>query len=121
MGLQHTYDDIEILDIQQKRSSSSLLDDIRAKLRAEEGKEKQLPTILLYDERGLKLFEEITFLEEYYLTNAEIEALETHSDRIAEEVPSDVQIIELGSGYAIAFCKPKPRSDDLTASREAAI
>ncbi len=30
-------------------------------------------------EAGLKIFEEITFLDEYYLTNAEIQALERHA------------------------------------------
>lgn len=116
MAPQPSYDEVNILDIQQEGISSSLLDDLRGKLRAEQGKEKTFPTILLYDERGLKLFEDITFLEEYYLTNAEIETLQTYSDSIAEAVPSGVQIIELGSGYAIVFCKPKPRFDDLAAS-----
>ena len=121
MAPQFCYDEVNILDIQQEGITSPLLDDLRGKLRAEQGKEKLFPTILLYDERGLKLFEEITYLEEYYLTNAEIESLETYSDRIAKVVPSGVQMIELGSGYAIFFCKPKPRSDDLAASREDAL
>lgn len=121
MGLQLRCGAVDILDIRRKRTSSSLLDDIRNQLRGEEGKEKQLPTILLYDERGLKLFEEITYLEEYYLTNAEIETLKAHANSIAEEVPHGVQMIELGSGYAIAFCMPKPRSDDFAASRAAAV
>jgi L-histidine Nalpha-methyltransferase / hercynylcysteine S-oxide synthase len=118
MAPQPNYDEVDILDIQQQRSSTPLLDDLRGTLRAGQGKEKQFPTILLYDERGLKLFEEITFLDEYYLTNAEIEVLKAYSDSIAEAVPSGVQMIELGSGYAIVSCKPKPRSDDLAASRE---
>lgn len=91
---------MSILDIRERELSSSLLDQIREKLRPGEGDEKQLPTLLLYDERGLKLFEDITYLPEYYLTNAEIEVLETHADRIAQVVLSGSQIIELGSGYA---------------------
>lgn len=50
-------------------------------------------------EKGLKLFEEITYLDEYYLTNAEIEALAQHADAIAEHIPSGSRLIELGSGY----------------------
>lgn len=68
-------------------------------LRPEEGGQKRLPTSLLYDAQGLKLFEEITFLEEYYLTNAEIEVLENHASDIASLIPAGSQIIELGSGY----------------------
>jgi L-histidine Nalpha-methyltransferase / hercynylcysteine S-oxide synthase len=49
-------------------------------------------------EAGLKLFEDITFLEEYYLTNAEIEALKTHAAEIAERLPEGTRLIELGSG-----------------------
>lgn len=102
MGLQYNSDAFDILDIRRKRTTASLLDELGEQLRGEHGKEKQLPTILLYDERGLKLFEEITYLEEYYLTNAEIEVLQAHSDSIAKEIPHGAQIIELGSGYAIA-------------------
>lgn len=105
MGLQSNRGAVNIVDIRRKKTSSSLLDELCEKLSGEKGKEKQLPTILLYDERGLKLFEEITYLEEYYLTNAEIEALQAHSDSIAKEVPHGVQMIELGSGYAIAFLR----------------
>lgn len=102
MGLQFNCGPADILDIRRKKTSSSLLDELGEKLRGQQGEEKQMPTILLYDERGLKLFEEITYLEEYYLTNAEIEALKAHSDSIAKEIPHGVQMIELGSGYAIA-------------------
>lgn len=49
-------------------------------------------------ERGLKLFEDITYLKDYYLTNAEIEALTTHADAIAQHIPAGARLIELGSG-----------------------
>ena len=49
-------------------------------------------------EKGLKLFEEITYLDDYYLTNAEIDALEKHADAIAEYVPAGSRVVELGSG-----------------------
>ena len=50
-------------------------------------------------ELGLKLFEKITYLEDYYLTNAEIETLTTHADKIAERLVDGSQLVELGSGY----------------------
>lgn len=102
MRLQVGHGACEILDIRRKQTSSSLRKELGEQLRGERSSEKQLPTILLYDERGLKLFEEITYLEEYYLTNAEIEALNIHADSIAKEIPHGAQIIELGSGYATA-------------------
>jgi len=46
----------------------------------------------------LKLFEEITYLDEYYLTNSEIDALTKHADAIAEHIPAGARLIELGSG-----------------------
>lgn len=88
-----------ILDIRREELKDTLRDDIRKLLKAENGEEKQLPTLLLYDEQGLKLFEKITYLDEYYLTEAEIEVLENHADAIAERIAQGSQVIELGSGY----------------------
>jgi L-histidine Nalpha-methyltransferase / hercynylcysteine S-oxide synthase len=59
-----------------------------------------LPTIILYDEEGLKLFEQITYLKEYYLTNCEITILENKSDEIVKRLNlgnGDI-VVELGSG-----------------------
>ncbi len=88
----------QIIDIRQEKDGYSLLDDIRKGLRPDDGGEKKLPTLLLYDENGLRLFEKITYLDEYYLTGAEIEVLETYAVRIAERVPSGSIVVELGSG-----------------------
>ncbi|KOS20554.1 Meiotically up-regulated protein [Escovopsis weberi] len=54
--------------------------------------------MLLYDQEGLQLFEDITYLDEYYLTNAEIEILEEHCLAIAKAIPERAMIVELGSG-----------------------
>ena len=91
--------DARIIDIRRQEIRFSVLDDMRRKLRPRNGKEKKMPTLLLYDEKGLKLFEEITYLEEYYLTKAEIEVLEKYADHIVERIQSGSQVIELGSGY----------------------
>lgn len=68
-------------------------------LRPGEGGEKRIPTMLLYDAKGFQLFEDVTYLEEYYLTNAEIEVLENYSGEIAELVPAGSLLLGLGSGY----------------------
>ena len=103
MALINGYDGVSIIDIRQKGFGGSLIDDIREKLRPGKGNEKRLPTLLLYDERGLKIFEDITYLEEYYLTNAEIEVLTTHAIEIAKSIREGSMIVELGSGYDLAF------------------
>lgn len=68
-----TSGDTPILDIRIGATEFDILKDIKKGLRPEDGGEKRLPTLLLYDEAGLRLFENITYLDEYYLTNAEIE------------------------------------------------
>jgi uncharacterized SAM-dependent methyltransferase len=93
-----TFPTHQIIDIRRETDEISILDDIRRGLRPKDGGEKTLPTLLLYDEAGLKLFEEITYLEEYYLTGAEIEVLEKYADDIAERIQPDSIVVELGSG-----------------------
>lgn len=87
-----------IIDIRQDREELSLHKAILDGLKPTDGAEKRLPTLLLYDEAGLKLFESITYLEEYYLTNAEIGVLETHADEIARAIQPGSIVLELGSG-----------------------
>jgi len=59
-----------------------------------------LPTLILYDERGLKLFEKITYLDQYYLTNCEISILKTKSEEIVKRLGlrDGGIVVELGSG-----------------------
>lgn len=89
-----------IIDIRKDGALTPIVDQIRSGLKPEDGGEKKLPTLLLYNEEGLKLFEKITYLEEYYPTGQEIEVLERYADRIAERIdlkPGSM-IVELGSG-----------------------
>ncbi len=109
---------VSIIDIRREISEYSILDEMRKMLNPTPGQEKKMPTMLLYDEQGLKLFEDITYLDEYYLTNAEIEILERHANNIAQHVQSGSQIVELGSGYGhpVPRCSPvfKLWVDDVT-------
>lgn len=98
MALQNGHSDVSIIDIRQGGSDISIVDEIRQKLNPGQGQERRMPTLLLYDEEGLRLFEEITYLEEYYLTNAEIETLTTHAEAIVRLIEPGSQLIELGSG-----------------------
>ncbi|KIW01917.1 dimethylhistidine N-methyltransferase [Verruconis gallopava] len=87
-----------IIEIRQDREELDLLIDIKSGLRASGPGRKTLPTLLLYDEPGLKLFEKITFLDEYYLTNAEIEVLHKWAGNIADRISPNSIVLELGSG-----------------------
>lgn len=59
---------------------------------------KRLPSKYFYDERGSKLFERITELEEYYLTRTELSILRVHIREIAESIGPGALLIEPGSG-----------------------
>lgn len=87
-----------IIDIRSDSAGIELKKLIRDGLKPQDGGEKTLPTLLLYDNKGLKLFEDITYLEQYYLTGEEIDVLEKYAERIAERIPSGAMVVELGSG-----------------------
>lgn len=64
----------------------------------QEGCSRTLPSLLLWDEQGLKHFEKVTYNQQYYLTNAEIDILEAHSETIADQIEPGTMLLELGSG-----------------------
>ncbi len=70
--------------------------DVRAGLTRTE--QKTLPCRYLYDELGSALFEAITCLPEYGLTRADTRVIETHAGDLAELLPPNVVVAELGSG-----------------------
>lgn len=86
----------EITDIR----SSTVVDLRKTILSGLKGTHPTLPTLILYDEPGLKLFEKITYLDEYYLTNCEIAILESKSDEIVKRMGLKAGgiVVELGSG-----------------------
>lgn len=62
---------------------------------------KHLDSKYFYDAKGDKLFQQIMNCDEYYLTNCEMEILQTQADAIATtilEVEKDFDVIELGAG-----------------------
>jgi L-histidine N-alpha-methyltransferase len=58
---------------------------------------KHLPPVYFYDDRGSRLFDEITRLPEYYPTRAERAILESHAKDMVESAGADV-LVELGAG-----------------------
>ncbi|KAL4912435.1 hypothetical protein BDW62DRAFT_216318 [Aspergillus aurantiobrunneus] len=57
-----------------------------------------LPDLLLWDQQGLQLFEDVTYCRSYYLTTEESSLLEKHKLQIAEHIHSGSILVELGSG-----------------------
>jgi EasF-like predicted methyltransferase len=94
-----TTEHYDIIDIRKGGISMNLSESIRASLQTSTNNcPRSLPSLLLWDEQGLKLFEKITYNPQYYLTNAEIDILETHSKTIAEQIEPGTLLLELGSG-----------------------
>ena len=72
---------------------------IRAGGPAEVIKVSSLPTMLLYDSKGLDIFDKITYDKDYYLTDAEIDILQNNANGFVEKYVNDGDcIIELGAG-----------------------
>lgn len=74
---------------------SAMLDEVISGLVKQQ---KQLPSKYFYDQCGSDLFEQISYLDEYYLTDCEKEILKENIKEIAEYIGSNVMLIELGSG-----------------------
>jgi L-histidine Nalpha-methyltransferase len=77
-------------------------EDVQRQMRADalkglQGQQKTIPPVWFYDERGSRLFEEITQLPEYYPTRAERALLQENAQSIAEVSKADT-LVELGAG-----------------------
>ncbi|MDH3214673.1 MAG: L-histidine N(alpha)-methyltransferase [Candidatus Krumholzibacteria bacterium] len=59
---------------------------------------REIPSKFLYDERGSRLFDEITRLDEYYPTRTEIMILQRYIGEIVECIGHGSMLIEYGSG-----------------------
>ncbi len=78
-----------------QESTRQFAADVRADLSKPQ---KELHSKYLYDELGSALFEAITHLPEYGVTRADERLLRQHAHDLAELVPADATVIELGSG-----------------------
>lgn len=60
---------------------------------------KSIPTYILYDKKGLQLFDKITQLDdEYYLTGAELDILTRKSQDMVKRLKNGSVLFELGAG-----------------------
>ena len=65
------------------------------------GSQKQISPKYFYDERGSQLFDDITQLPEYYLTNTELGIMRDNIAEISELVGKQASLIEFGSGSSL--------------------
>jgi hypothetical protein len=76
--------------------------------------QRTLPTLLLYTEIGLRIYDELTAkVTEYYLFGAEEEILKKHGDEIIRAMHTrgyteGESVVELGAGYVISFSPLPP-------------
>ena len=94
----------QIVQLPRTEAATPLCDEIFQGLRKPQG-QRTLPTILLYDEQGLRLYDEITTnVLEYYLFPAEEEILREHGGEIVRlmhgggSVRDGEVVLELGAG-----------------------
>ncbi|KAF8964415.1 hypothetical protein BDZ97DRAFT_1919098 [Flammula alnicola] len=97
----------EIIDVHSRSNAGFLISDIHSQILtglSQPPGHREIPTVLLYDERGLRLYDDITTeVPEYYLFGAEEEILKNNADDIVQtihrgSVSSDEVIVELGAG-----------------------
>ena len=62
---------------------------------------RSLPSKYFYDERGSRLFDRITELDEYYLTRTEISILREHIGEISAAIGPRALVVEPGSGSSV--------------------
>lgn len=62
---------------------------------------KSISPKYFYDERGSQLFDKITRLPEYYLTDTELSIMQSNIDEIAMLVGPQASLIEFGSGSSL--------------------
>jgi uncharacterized SAM-dependent methyltransferase len=57
-----------------------------------------MPSSVLHDENGLKMWKVMNRLPDYYQTKDEIELLETNGKELAKRLEDGVTLVDLGSG-----------------------
>ena len=67
----------------------------------ENEEQKKINSKFFYDEKGSKLFDQITKSSDYYPTKKELEILETEYEQINNYLPANAVVIEFGSGSNI--------------------
>ena len=81
-----------------KRLKEAANEELEAVLDGLSRDQKQISSKYFYDEKGSELFEAITHLPEYYLTETEFGIMTTHVAEMADCIGPVASLIEFGSG-----------------------
>lgn len=94
--MDQTNDTLDYLDFEPARQDvrSQVVELLRRR-------QKRLPTMLLYDEKGSRLFDQICALPEYYPTRTEMAILNRHAAQIADAIGPKTRLVEFGSGSSM--------------------
>ncbi|KAI0521402.1 histidine-specific methyltransferase [Xylaria bambusicola] len=88
-------DDLQIFDIRQSGESLDLKSKIITGLQS---LAPTLPSLLLWNDRGQRLFDRFSQTPSYYPFHSEIEVLNRHGSNIGECIPTSGVLLELGCG-----------------------
>ena len=100
-GQGHTQDNadvsrgLQLVDIRHQAAPTSLVPLILSGLRSQE---RELPGLLLWNDRGLSLFDAVLESPDYYLTRREWSLLCAAVHEIVSTIQSGDRLIELGAG-----------------------
>ena len=87
-----------MLDKVRNADAANELDEVLEGLSQDQ---KMISPKYFYDERGSKLFEDITQLAEYYPTETELGIMRDNVDEIADLIGDQASLIEFGSGSSL--------------------
>ncbi|KAI1733479.1 histidine-specific methyltransferase [Xylaria scruposa] len=88
-------EDITIIDIRQDVNTLDLRDEVISGLQADH---PTLPSMLMWDDRGQKLFDTLTQCPVYYPFHSEAEILNESGCKFGESIPDQGVLVELGCG-----------------------
>lgn len=91
-------DKLDFIDIRSQKDGTDLGQILRQALNPSDSSEPRFPSLLLWNEDGLKHFEAITYTPEYYLMRSEISILKQHCSDVARLIRPGSILMELGSG-----------------------
>lgn len=87
---------IQLHDIRRQTTAQGLVPSIVSGLKKVEDRES--PSLLLWNDAGLSLFDGVLESQNYYLANREWTLLRQQVDKIVSSIASGDRLIELGAG-----------------------
>lgn len=97
-------DHFSVLDIRQHASL-----DLRQEIvQGLQSTPRYLPSLLMWDNKGLRLFEKFAESKDYYATRTEMGLLNLYAERMATAIEPGSVLIELGSGCSFVSSSSRP-------------